>query len=805
MKKLTLLIMILAFYTCASGQQAITGSVTGRVIDNIDSTPFIEATVAIYSSADSSLVSGSVTDKEGRFVIPGIPSGDYYLLVKYMGYEQQSVDFHIGQANGSYDTGDIRLSESTLILSGVSVVASRPQVIYKDDKKILKVDEYRKTGATTLAQVLQNAPSITTDAEGNVYLRGSSSYTLLIDGKPAPNTGTNLLRQIPPEMVESIEIMTNPSAKYDPDGVAGIINLVLKKQKEAGFNGMITAMTGLGNKYNGDAQFNYRKNKINLFGGVSGTSYQTDIEGELTREAESLSGPLFINTMLGEKVKVATLTGNLGADITFNEKSSLTISSRFGPVNQSVDLINRIFTSYPDAGTEDYAHYNNKLSVDGFFYNPDITFTREFKKEGQKLQASLFTGGFNGNIIQNLRQNETDENWQILTNDADTRESALGLGFTDTRFKVDFETPAGENSRIETGIQAIIQKENTDNIFRNYNNITGEWETNTDYTNRYDLNNYINSAYFTWSGKAGKFSYQAGLRAELNNRIFNQITLDEQYKYDKFSFFPSGNVTRTFEKDQQIQFSYSRRINRPGRNNLNPFPQFVDYQTIARGNPYVRPEYINSFEFSYQKRIKPGFLSAQAYYRNTNDVITSIISSDGTGSVFLTSSNANKSSSAGTELMANLQLKKWFRFMTSGNIYYNKLVDLTMNPAVKKDAVTWNLNSNLIFMFSPTTSFSLTGRYNGPSITVQGSQSGNFMMNLGLNQSILKKKGALSLGVQDLLGTYRVKTRSETEDLVFRMDMRPESQIFTLTFTYNFNNYKRRSTDQDQLDMNIIR
>jgi len=804
--KRTYFIVLLAFFSwTAFGQQQLTGKVSGHVFDKSATTPFIGATVAVYSKSDSSMISGASTDKDGKFAISNIPSGDYYLSARYLGYDSKKIDFTLSNEKQEFDAGTISLSESTVDLKEVNVVATKPQVIYQDDKKILKVDEYRKTGATTLAQVLQNAPSVTTDADGNVYLRGTTNFTLLIDGKPAPTTGTNLLRQIPPEMVESIEIMTNPSAKYDPDGVAGIINLVLKKQKEAGFNGMITTMAGLGNKYNGDAQFNYRKNKINLFGGISGTSYHTDLTGELSRQTETPSGALFMNTLLDQKVRVNTLNLNLGTDITFNDKNSLTISSRFGPISQSVNLVNRIFSNYADVGTKDYSFYNNILDLDGYFYNPNITYTRKFNKEGQKLQISLFTGGLNGTLTQNLNQRVTDENWVIQPGDADQSESVVEIGFNDTRFKADFESSVGKNSKIEAGFQSSWLKENTNNIFRNYNNTSGEWETNSAYTNKYNYNNFINALYTTWSGKSGKFSYQGGLRAELNNRLFDQITLDEQFRYNKFSFFPSGNITLTLPKDQQLQLSYSRRINRPGRNSLNPFPQFIDYQTIAKGNPYLRPEYVNSFELSYQKKTKTGFLSAQAYYRKVNDIRAQIVSTDGSGNVILTSTNANMSHSAGTELMANLQLRKWFRLVTSGNIYYNKLVDKTMTPAVDKDAISWTLNTNMIFTVSTKTSFSLTGRYNSPSITVQGSQSGNFMLNLGLNQSVLKKKGSLSLGLQDVLGTYQFKTKSETDNLIFNMKVKPESRVMTLTFTYNFNNFQRRNGTQDQMDMNLVR
>jgi len=805
MKKFNLIFLLIFFSALTSGQDQPKGKVFGRLTNKISGIPLIGATTAVYSGIDSSLITGTTTDNDGKFTIVGIPQGNYYLMGRYVGYQTVHINFSLNNEKLEFDAGNIGLTESTTNLSGVDVVATRPQVIYRDDKKILNVDEYRKTGATTLAQVLQNAPSVTTDAEGNVYLRGSSNFTLLIDGKPAPNTGMSMLRQIPPEMVESVEIMTNPSAKYDPEGVSGIINLVLKKQKEAGFNGMITTLAGLGNKYNGDAQFNLRKKKINLFGGVSGTSYQTDISGLLTRETVTTDGNMNVDTWLNQGVKANTFNINAGLDFTFNEKNSLTISSRLGPINQSVEMVNRIFSDFVGLGTTDYSQNSNTIGFDGFFYNPNITFIHKFRKEGMKLQINLFTGGFKGDYSQEMSQNVTNKDWELQPGDADQRESLLSLGLSDTRLKADFESPVGKTGKIEAGFQSTYQMEWTDNIFKNFNNSTGEWDVSAAFSNKYNFENVINALYTTWSGKFGKFSYQAGLRGELNNRLFNQITLDEQFNYDKFSLFPSGNITRTLPKDQQLQVSYSRRIKRPARNNLNPFPQFIDYRTVAKGSPYLRPEYVNSFELSYQKKIKTGFISIQGYFRNVNDLVTNFVSSDGLGNVTMTSVNANRSYSAGTELMGNLQLIKWFRMTLTGNIYYYKLEDKKATSSVDKGTITWTTNSNLIFMITPNTNFSLTGRYNGRSISIQGSQSGNFILNAGLNQTFLKKKASLSLGIQDLLGTYTIKSVQKSENLVFNTEIKPERRVVTLTFTYNFNNFQRRNVPQDQLDMNILR
>ena len=289
--------------TSLHGQDNQGGKVYGKVRMAGSGEPFENVTIALYSLPDSSVTLGVATDGNGDFEINRLPDHDYILVPSFVGFGSKVIRFSITSDSRELNTGDIILAEKTEDLGGVSVTAVRPQIIYRDNKKILSVKEFSDAGATTLAEVLENAPSVTLDSEGNVLLRGSSNYTLLIDGKPVPGVGINMLRQIPPEMVENVEIMTNPSAKYDPDGVTGIINLVLKKQTESGFNGQLTAMVGLGDKYNGDLQLNYRKNKYNVYAGVTGTSYNTEVGGDIFRRTEEVSGESEISNYLNQMTK----------------------------------------------------------------------------------------------------------------------------------------------------------------------------------------------------------------------------------------------------------------------------------------------------------------------------------------------------------------------------------------------------------------------------------------------------------------------------------------------------------------------
>ena len=723
---LTLLMLIMASPLMLS-QTSFRGAVKGRVIESATGVPFSNVTVALYSLPDSTLRGGVATDDSGEFLLQAASEGSYYIVMSFVGYQSQVFPFILAADVAETDLGDFSLREVTGDAGDVTVTAVRPQVIYQQDKKVVRVDEFRQAGATTLAQVLENIPSVTTDIEGNVLLRGSSNFTLLIDGNPAPQTGGNLLRQIPAEMVESIEVMTNPSAKYDPDGTAGIINLILKKQQQAGFNGMVSLMAGLGGKYTGDARFNYRKGKVNLFAGLTGMRYGTEVSVDLTRETVLPAGEFLMDSYLDQAVIMKTGSFNGGADINFNERNSLTVSGTFGPIDQNVAISTRVFRDYRATSTQEFALNTNDLSLKGFMYNPSLNFTHKFRREGEKIRFNLFGGGAMVDITQSLSESETDNQWAPVSGLPVKRESVLTLDLMDIRLKTDYERPVGEKSKLEAGLQYNIMSDSDNNSFRNFDHGSGTWLPDNLYSNEFSFNRDIWSVYTTWSSGLGKFNYQLGLRGEYEYRTIDQITLNEEYNYDKFSLFPTVNVTRPMKENQQVQLSYSRRINRPNWNMLNPFPQFIDEQTIAKGNPQVRPEYTGSWELNYQRQVKIGFLSAESFYRQSNDLITSVVIVDDEGTVFLTSGNANRSHSAGLEFMANLQPVKWLRFMVSGSSYYYLLDDDLQSPDTDESTFTWNMNSNFIFLFTPNTRFSLQGVYTGPSINPQGRTSGAFM------------------------------------------------------------------------------
>ncbi|MFH0760934.1 MAG: outer membrane beta-barrel family protein [Bacteroidota bacterium] len=803
-KAISFLIVLSALVITANTQVLPTGSLKGTVLNLTDNTPFSQVNVAAYTLPDTTLAGGSVTQSDGTFSIKDLPFGKYQVRIRYVGYKPYETDFTLSSTQTQFDAGTIGLSESAENLQGVEVVGVKPGIIFQSDKKILNVAQLKQTGATTLIEVLENAPGITTDAEGNVLLRGSSNYVVLVDGKQSPVAGTSLLRQLPADMVENIEIMTNPSAKYEAAGAAGIINLILKKTKTGGFNGQATVTAGWNNKYIGDWQMGYRKNKINLFAGVSANYIQTRADGTISRTLFDSLQTVNRNSILIQEVNIKSLNFNAGMDYDINKNNSVSLSGRFGKMSQNVNIINQISLLVSDSPIKNWLLYTNGLSLDGGYFNPQFNFRHKFDTLGQTLDFDVFAGVFSGELNQLLQENPSDSLYNP-ENQFNTRSQSLTyLDIKDIRIKIDYVKPFASGNKIEAGAQVNLNNDQSDFHYQDYDLLTSGWVDNPLYTNNFILYRNIIAGYGIWSGKVKKLSYSLGIRSEFTDQRIDQRTINEEYKTSYLDFFPSGSASIELPKSQSVQFSFSRRINRPAGIQLNPFPQFIDNLTIQLGNPDLLPEYIQSYELSFQKQTKLGLVSAQGYYRDVKNVVSIALLKDSLDRISLTSMNANRSHSAGIELNGNIQAAKWLMLMANANLYYYTLLDPGMSDEIKNSIFSWTARLNTVFLFGPNTRFVISNNYTGPSVMLQGRQGGRFLMNLGLTQTMMKRKASLTLGVRDLLRTNRTLLETYSEGLTVVTSIRGESPMVTLTFTYNINNYKQRQ-EEEQMDLNFVR
>ncbi len=780
------------------------GVVKGRVQHASDLTSFVQVNISVWSLPDSSLAGGTVTGSDGSFEIRNLSFGNYKLAVSYVRFKAHQIQFSLSPQSPVFETGNILLSEATETLQGVEVVGARPEVIFQSDKKIINVAQMKQTGATNLVEVLENAPGITTDSEGNILLRGSANYKLLIDGKPSPVAGTSLLRQLPVDMVENIEIMTNPSAKYEAEGEAGIINLVLKKQNTTGFMGQTTLMAGLNHKYMGDIQLNYRKDNFNVFAGLSANYIQTSASGFINRTLFSDTSSTERNSLLDQGIAVNSYNLNAGFDWDLNERNSITVSGRAGKMYNNVDISNKITVGITDAPVSQWLLYLNTLSLDGTFYNPQFNYRHKFDDKGHQLDFDVFTGGFIGDLVQLTHEYPSDLDWNESGGYNTRNQTKTLLNINDTRFKTDYVRPFANGNKIEAGAQVTLFSDGSDYLYQDWEPSTSSWVRNENYSNNLSMTRNILAGYGIWSGQASKISYSVGLRGEYTDQNIDQKTMDEQFDKNYLNLFPSGSASMQLPKDQSIQFSFSRRINRPAGMQLNPFPQFIDNQSIQSGNPDLDPELIQAYEFSYQKQTKIGTLSAQTYYRRVKDVSSISVTLDELNRIVLMPMNAQRSHSTGLELTGNITAAQWLRFMGSTNLYYYILQDPSMPEELANQMFSWNARLNTVFLFSANTRFVVSANYTSPTLMLQGRMGGNFMLNLGLTQSFMKRQATLTLGVRDLLRTGRTVLENQTENLKVVTNILPESPMVTLTFTYNLNNFQQRQ-QEEQLDLNFIR
>ncbi len=781
------------------------GTIKGAIQDSLTNGGIEYATVGLYRLPDSSLVSGTVTDQSGSFSFKGISYGSYYLEAGFIGYTKKHMRIDLTALQASADLGTIVLHPDIKQIGEVTVVAQNKQVEYKIDKKVVNVSQDIAASGGSLVNVLENTPSVQVDIDGNVLLRGSGNFQLLIDGKPSVVQGSEGLQQIPASAVQSLEIITSPSAKYDPDGDAGIINIIMKKQKNTGIGGVVDASIGSRDKYAGDFLLNFRKQKLNFYVGgeyANQKNYNT-MEGE--RRTYGLDTTTYILSNADGVFARQSLNLKSGLDYSFNQKSTLSLSAAV--TNRE---FNRDFASkahwFTDPATIDSFYIDEGISSDNSLdYNLNLDFIKKYDDNGHMLQASAYYVFGKESESENTNVSKTNSDFEIVASDPVQTRSRTEQPESNLRLELDYARPMG-SKLLEVGLQSRWDKSNAQYIYEDYQPIGEEWVRNDSISNSLDYLDAIQSAYASLSGPVGKFDYKLGLRAEYDNRSLDQLTSDESYTYEKLHFFPSFYINRKIGENNQIQFNYSRRIRRPDERDLNPFKEFRGSNNVMYGNPELKPEFTNAFELNYQYTFEKGFVSFETYYRTTNDKITRISGVDtlnGKPVYTFTSTNANNDNSLGVELMGNAEITKWWQLNLTGNLFRYQLKGEVNGRDVNSISTSWRTNINNFFKLKWDTRLQLTAVYNGPNKTLQGEGKGFFVANAALRKEFLKKQLTVTLNVRDIFRTAGFSFTSEGPDFYTYNKNQRESPIFMINFTYRINNYRqaaRRSNGGEQED-----
>ncbi len=766
------------------------GIIKGKVIDSKTKLPVEYANISLFSYRDSSLKSGTITNTEGIFTLDNLHYGMYYLKVNFIGYESKLIpNIKVTPKSPTVFLGTIIYEPSVNQLDEVTVSDSKSLVEYKLDKKIVNVEQDLSSIGGNAIDVLKNVPSVQVDMDDNVTLRGSSNITILIDGKQSAfASSSDVLQQIPTSAIASIELITNPSAKYDPDGLAGIINIILKKNKKKGVNLTVSTNAGTSNNYGGSVDFNVRISKWNFF-----TSY--NLRNDMREFSGNTSQTNFFNndsvSFLEQKAHKErnrfSQSFRGGIDFYPNDNNTISLSSSFrlgshassGITNYLNKTMDNVSWTYFDTYSNDTANDNSidvSLDYEKKFTNPEQKFTASANfSERQEDESEFLNNDFS--IYEMMasdsvfhQKNFTKNNHQIAS------------------FQMDYVHPFNEFTKIEGGIKGDVENEDDDYVFQNFNSIVNLWENDTNTTNHFVYQEQIYAGYTTFSSKVWGFQYMLGIRLEQVFRNSEQKTAGENFKDNYFNYFPSIYLSREIDNKNQLQFSYSRRINRPHSRMLNPFKNYSNPLFIRQGNPALMPELIDSYELNYQRRINKIFLTTSLFYKQINNAMEHYRQLLDGGQMLMTFANINSKKNFGVELSANAKITNWWQL--NGNLsYFKNIVDATDLSDVSSTVESMNWTGRMMNNFSLPKDFSIqmTGSYMSPSVTAQGTREGFYTLSLGAKKDFLNRKWSLSANFNDVLNTMKFHFFAEGDGFSSESEFKRLSRIFYVSLTYRFN------------------
>ena len=823
MKYFTIVAFLISFYQITNAQPLAPsfpaidipkdGSIKGKVYDAGISKPMEFTSIALFNGIDSSLVTGAISANDGSFTMKNIPFGKYFIVANFMGYEKNFVNnIVLSEQKAILDIGIIKLDPVAQNLDEVEVVATQNRVEYKIDRKVINVSQDLNAAGGSAVDVLQNTPSVTVDIDGNVSLRGSTNFTVLVDGRPSPLAGNDALQQIPATSILNIEIITNPSAKFDPDGMAGIINIVTKKNSLQGISGIFNTSVGTGEKYSGDFLLSYKTKNYNVFGGINYQNIKNFGSMHSVREMFPDADTTTFVLIDGERNFTRNgLSFKGGLDLYLNQKSNLSLSADIGNHDHNSAMLANMYSYTLPVSLNKYNIADGIGSRGGNYYNLNMNYTVKFEGSRHELQVSTSYQGEKGNDSDEESELPTNELYQVIElpdslNFMTSRTRAKEIGDEiDFRLKIDYTKPLFANGFLETGYQMRLDDQKENYIFENYDPDTNNWSNNPLYSSGNFFNRNIQAAYATYSDKLGKFEYKLGLRSEYSNRSIKKSLNSDPFTLDRLDFFPSAHLSRQFAGKQQLLTSYSRRINRPGGGDLEPFRTYMNSYTLREGNPNLKPEYVNSFELSYQKNIGKSFFVVESYYKNTQNLIARMMYQDQTlpGVIIMSSQNINNDNSLGAELMLNLSVGKWLNVNSSVNIYKYWMNGIIDGVNVQKQSDNWDTRLNASFYISSKSRIQANLMYNGPSVTAQGSRGAFYFANLAFRQDFLDRKLSATLSVQDIFGTMKHEFRTFSPEVNNVMRMEREHQVINLTLSYKLNNFKSQKNKTEESEMNV--
>ncbi len=766
--------------------------ISGKITDGETGATLPYATVSLFLKSDSLLVDGTITDETGAFLIEAQP-GSYYAKAEFLAYDAMFLE-NIEVKNGPVNLGNIKLIPSATTLNTVVVQAEKSTMQMSLDKKIFNVGKDLGNAGGNAAELLSNIPSVQVDIEGNVSLRGSGNVRILIDGKPSglvSFNGAAGLQQLQGSLIERVEIITNPSARYEAEGVGGIINIVLKKEKTNGLNGSFDLTAGNPDNFGVAANLNFRKERLNFFMNY-GISYRNSPGGGSTYQRSTNGGVTSIyNQKSTRGQEVFAQNARAGLDYYFNPKNILTASYTLrrtdGDRTMDIKYFNYLNdeTNLRDIYTRN--QYEKEVEPNSEYA---LTYKKTFNRAGQELVAEarvldyweesdqVFTEQY---FLPNGLPSGQDDLLQNSDNLESERQYLLQL---------DYVQPVSKEGKWEGGLRSSFRDMGNEYLVTELQD--GNWETLNGLDNNFKYQENIHAIYGIFGDKKGKFSYQFGLRAELTDVTTRLLKTNEVNEQNYKNLFPSAHLTYDLPNQNAVQVSYSRRVRRPRYNDLSPFITYSDDRNYWSGNPALRPEFTDAYELGHIKYFDEGSLSSSLYYRHTTGKIDRIRRVDAEGNAATRPENLSTEDAYGLEFTAAYNLAKWWKMDGNFNFFRAITDGGNLGADFEVDTYSWFTRMTSRFTFWKNTDLQFRGNYEAKRKDTQGYSKPNYFLDIAISKDILKKNGTLTLNVSDVFNSRRRRSVSEGETFYTYSEWQWRRRQVNLTFTYRLHQQKKR-------------
>lgn len=785
-------LLLLLFLFIAVDASSQNGIIRGLVTDAKSGLPMSLASVQAFRKGEKEPVGGGLTRETGKFEYK-VPFGELSIVVEFLGYKRFQKEISLSTTASSIDLGTIRLEPTEQTLKEVVVQADKSFMQLSLDKKIFNVGKDLANAGGNASDILQNIPSVSVDAEGGVKLRGSDNVRILVDGKPSGLVsikGGSGLQNLQASLVERVEIITNPSARYEAEGMAGIINIVLKKDRRQGFNGSVELITGNPDNFGLATNLNYRKKNINFFLNYGVVYRKQPARGELTQTLYGKDTTFLFRQQ--DRVNFVGFNNNIrgGFDYFFSEKSTLTAAYLYRR-SQGNRIRNFLYNDYVFNINNKIGYVERTQDEDETEPNTEVTlnYRRTFERKGHELTAEIKYLDYWENSDQVYTQfgynrdgsdNPAKTVLQTSVNDEYEKQWL---------FQLDYVKPIGKEGKFETGIRSSFRNMVNDFIVQQKNS-SGTFDPLPGLDNVFVYDENIHAAYGILGNRSGQWQYQAGLRAEWTDVTTTLQKTNQRNPRDYANLFPSAHVTYDLPNEHAMQISFSKRVRRPFYNDLSPYATFSDSRNFNAGNPDLNPEFSDVFELGHVKSFDKGSVTSSVYFRNTSGKIDRIRRVDEKGNAITRVENLVGEKAYGVEFTAGYAVFKWWKLDLNFNFFHADVDGSNILAMYKTRTYSWFARQTS--RFTPWKGMDIQWRmnYEAPQKLVQGRRRGIFFADLSFSKEVFREKGSVNLNILDVFNTRKMRYVVAGPDFLTEAFSSFRPTQINLTFAYRIRQAK---------------